>query len=135
MILAFVLSYKLRRYWCRETPNGLSAPVFHSVPSICLIVIHVYLWVIDYGGSSVQGSAAREKLQSGSRNPLFFWAGRDIYCRYGWLPLRKEATDWMWKMWTEREVYQGRARSRRCSRTTGVSGGLATNHTSPFHDR
>ena len=52
--------------------------------------------IIDYGRSYV---AKTTTVKDVYRNPLFDWAGGDIYCQYGWLPPREEATDWMWEMW------------------------------------
>lgn len=55
--------------------------------------------IIDFAISAVYELAGEERLGAEYNNPLFFWAGADIYCGYGWLPPRAEATDWMWEVW------------------------------------
>ncbi|OAL02304.1 hypothetical protein IQ06DRAFT_292994 [Phaeosphaeriaceae sp. SRC1lsM3a] len=32
-------------------------------------------------------------------NPLFYWSGQDRWSKWGWLPPRCEAQDWMWSIW------------------------------------
>jgi hypothetical protein len=35
-------------------------------------------------------------------NPLYFWAGANLYGQYGWLPRPwGKAVDWVWKIWGE----------------------------------
>ncbi|KAH6621880.1 hypothetical protein C7974DRAFT_397288 [Boeremia exigua] len=55
--------------------------------------------IIDFGISCVYTLADREPLDERYHNPLFRWAGADMYNEYGWLSPRREATDWMWEMW------------------------------------
>ncbi|KAH6621881.1 hypothetical protein C7974DRAFT_414564 [Boeremia exigua] len=69
------------------TKSSANTPHHVSFDSLDLRVC-----VIDYGRSFV-------RVGPTYRNPLFRWAGDDIYSMYGWLPRRKEATDWMWKVW------------------------------------
>ncbi|KAJ4991596.1 hypothetical protein SVAN01_02977 [Stagonosporopsis vannaccii] len=55
--------------------------------------------VIDFAMSCVLDIAGQERVGARFRNPLFFWAGADIYSEYGWLPQWEEATNWMWEIW------------------------------------
>lgn len=55
--------------------------------------------IIDFAYSLVYDLAGQARPGAGRNNPLFFWAGADIYSEYGWLPQWQEATNWMWEMW------------------------------------
>jgi tRNA A-37 threonylcarbamoyl transferase component Bud32 len=49
-----------------------------------------------------KGYPCRACIAEPRRNPLYFWAGADQYCQYGWLPQPwAEAANWMWKIWGE----------------------------------
>lgn len=55
--------------------------------------------IVDYGRSCVARLVGKKLPEPGRFNPLFRWAGTDIYSQYGWLPPFKEAMDWMWEKW------------------------------------
>lgn len=57
------------------------------------------LCVIDYAACGLLKDDGPGAPASKVHKPLFYWAGQDRWSKWGWLPERHEAQDWMWNIW------------------------------------
>lgn len=67
---------------------------------VCIIdYARSYVHKLAHGECSRYACTYRTYSMLEYQNPLFFWAGTDLWSQYGWLPHWEEATDWMWQNW------------------------------------